>query len=114
MPLAAGFVGILPALGLLEEGKDGSPPIRLSWIAAVGWSCSIAFFGVFLSPPLRKQVVCSSKPYCALDTLPIDHRRTAEIPFGNRNSTIDIRPIPTTPTRHIDTAQAWLQFFRCR
>lgn len=57
MPLAAGFVGILPALGLLEEAKDGSPPIRLSWIAAVGWSCSIAFFGVFLSPPLRKQVI---------------------------------------------------------
>ncbi|KIJ66877.1 hypothetical protein HYDPIDRAFT_85633, partial [Hydnomerulius pinastri MD-312] len=57
MPLAAGFVGILPALGLLEEEKDGSPPIHLSWIAAVGWSCSIAFFGVFLSPPIRKQVI---------------------------------------------------------
>lgn len=57
MPLAAGFVGILPALGLLEEEKDGSPPIHLSWLAAVGWSCSVAFFGVFLSPPIRKQVV---------------------------------------------------------
>ncbi|KAG1728661.1 OPT oligopeptide transporter protein-domain-containing protein [Suillus lakei] len=57
MPLAAGFVGILPALGLLEEEKDGSPPIRLSWLAAVGWSCSVAFFGVFLSPPIRKQVI---------------------------------------------------------
>lgn len=57
MPLAAGFVGILPALGLLEEEKDGSPPIHLSWLAAVGWSFSVAFFGVFLSPPIRKQVV---------------------------------------------------------
>ncbi|KAH7919509.1 OPT superfamily oligopeptide transporter [Leucogyrophana mollusca] len=57
MPLAAGFVGILPALGLLDEEKDGSPPIHLSWIAAVGWSCSVAFFGVFLSPPIRKQVI---------------------------------------------------------
>ncbi|KAJ8588465.1 OPT superfamily oligopeptide transporter [Rhizopogon salebrosus TDB-379] len=57
MPLAAGFVGILPALGLLEEEKDGSPPIHLSWLAAVGWSCSVAFFGVFLSPPIRKQVI---------------------------------------------------------
>lgn len=57
MPLAAGFVGILPALGLLSEEKDGTPPIHLSWIAAVGWSCSIAYFGVFLSPPIRKQVV---------------------------------------------------------
>ncbi|KAH7915658.1 OPT oligopeptide transporter protein-domain-containing protein [Hygrophoropsis aurantiaca] len=57
MPLAAGFVGILPALGLLDEELDGSPPIHLSWLAAVGWSCSIAFFGVFLSPPIRKQVI---------------------------------------------------------
>ncbi|OAX35662.1 OPT superfamily oligopeptide transporter [Rhizopogon vinicolor AM-OR11-026] len=57
MPLSAGLVGILPALGLLEEDKDGSPPIHLSWLATVGWSCSVAFFGVFLSPPLRKQVI---------------------------------------------------------
>ncbi|KAI0636145.1 OPT oligopeptide transporter [Trametes polyzona] len=57
MPLAAGFVGILPALGLLDETRDGVPPIHLSWIAAVGWSCAVAFFGVFLSPPLRKQVI---------------------------------------------------------
>lgn len=45
MPLAAGFVGILPALTLLDEAKDGSPPIHLSWAAAIGWSCSVAFFG---------------------------------------------------------------------
>lgn len=45
MPLAAGFVGILPALGLLSEERDGTPPIHLSWLAAVGWSCSIAYFG---------------------------------------------------------------------
>ena len=66
MPLAAGFVGILPALGLLEEEKDGSPPIHLSWLAAVGWSCSVAFFGVFLSPPLRKQVVRTATPLVSL------------------------------------------------
>ncbi|KAI0782338.1 OPT oligopeptide transporter [Abortiporus biennis] len=57
MPLAAGFVGILPALGLLEEDRDGTPPVHLSWIASVGWSCAVAFFGVFLSPPIRKQVI---------------------------------------------------------
>lgn len=45
MPLAAGFVGIIPALGLLSEERDGTPPIHLSWLAAVGWSCSIAYFG---------------------------------------------------------------------
>ncbi|KIK63019.1 hypothetical protein GYMLUDRAFT_41321 [Collybiopsis luxurians FD-317 M1] len=57
MPLAAGFVGILPALGLIDEERDGTPPIHLSWMAGIGWSCAVAFFGVFLSPPIRKQVI---------------------------------------------------------
>ena len=45
MPLAAGFVGILPALGLLSEDRDGVPPIHLSWWNAIAWSLSVAFFG---------------------------------------------------------------------
>ncbi|PCH42588.1 oligopeptide transporter [Wolfiporia cocos MD-104 SS10] len=57
MPLAAGFVGILPALGLLDEERDGTAPLQLSWWGAIGWSCAVAFFGVFLSPPIRKQVI---------------------------------------------------------
>ncbi|KAJ7455393.1 OPT oligopeptide transporter protein-domain-containing protein [Mycena galericulata] len=61
MPLAAGFVGILPALKLLDENRDGSPPINLTWVAAIGWSCSVAFFGVFLSPPIRKQVIVNEQ-----------------------------------------------------
>ncbi|TRM64210.1 OPT oligopeptide transporter protein-domain-containing protein [Schizophyllum amplum] len=61
MPLAAGFVGILPALGLLDEERDGVPPIHLSWWNAIAWSLSVAFFGVFLSPPIRKQVIIEEK-----------------------------------------------------
>ncbi|KAJ7104085.1 OPT oligopeptide transporter protein-domain-containing protein [Mycena belliarum] len=61
MPLAAGFVGIIPALKLLDETRDGSPPINLTWLAAIGWSCSVAFFGVFLSPPIRKQVIVNEQ-----------------------------------------------------
>ncbi|KAG6813404.1 hypothetical protein H0H92_011382 [Tricholoma furcatifolium] len=57
MPLAAGFVGILPALTLLSEERDGTPPIHLTWMSAVAWSFGVAFFGVFLSPPIRKQVI---------------------------------------------------------
>lgn len=45
MPLAAGFVGILPALGLLDMERDGVPPIQLSLFSAIGWSCAVAFFG---------------------------------------------------------------------
>lgn len=45
MPLAAGFVGILPALGLLDEERDGVPALHLTWLDAVGWSLAVAFFG---------------------------------------------------------------------
>lgn len=45
MPLAAGFVGIIPALGLLDINKDGVPPIHLTWLHGVGWSLAVAFFG---------------------------------------------------------------------
>ncbi|KAH9959654.1 OPT oligopeptide transporter [Russula dissimulans] len=57
MPLAAGFVGIVPALSLLDEQKDGSGPITLTWGSAVGWSCAIAYFGVFMSPLIRKRMI---------------------------------------------------------
>lgn len=45
MPLAAGFVGIIPALAILDPDRDGSPPVILTWTQAVFWSCAIAFFG---------------------------------------------------------------------
>lgn len=45
MPLAAGFVGIIPALTLLTQEKDGMDPINVGWVAGVGWSCAVAFFG---------------------------------------------------------------------
>ncbi|KAK2460316.1 hypothetical protein APHAL10511_007705 [Amanita phalloides] len=57
MPLAAGFVGILPALRLLDEERDGTAPVNLTWLSTIAWSCAVAYFGVFLSPPLRKQVI---------------------------------------------------------
>jgi len=45
MPLAAGFVGIIPALNLLNEANDGSGPVRFTWSMGVAWSFGIAFFG---------------------------------------------------------------------
>lgn len=45
MPLAAGFVGIIPALGLLDPINDGIPPLQLTWLQGVGWSLAVAFFG---------------------------------------------------------------------
>jgi uncharacterized oligopeptide transporter (OPT) family protein len=76
MALAAGFVGIIPALGLLNVVQDGIPPIRLSWTAALAWSFAVAYYGfvllprlclcisnrrhayrILMSPPIRKRVV---------------------------------------------------------
>jgi uncharacterized oligopeptide transporter (OPT) family protein len=45
MPLAAGLVGIIPALGMLSERLDGVAPIVLGWKGLVGWCLAVAFFG---------------------------------------------------------------------
>ena len=50
MALAAGFVGIIPALGLLNVAQDGIPPIHLSWTAALAWSFAVAYYGSVLVP----------------------------------------------------------------
>ena len=46
MPLAAGFVGIIPALSLLDRRKDGADPVHFDWVTAVSWSFGVAFFGL--------------------------------------------------------------------
>jgi uncharacterized oligopeptide transporter (OPT) family protein len=46
MPLSAGFVGIIPALGLLDRRKDGADPVHFDWVTAVAWSFAVAFFGL--------------------------------------------------------------------
>lgn len=45
MPLAAGLVGIIPALGMMSERLDGVGPIVLGWWGLVGWCLAVAFFG---------------------------------------------------------------------
>ncbi|GAA5830912.1 hypothetical protein JCM5353_002648 [Sporobolomyces roseus] len=57
LPLAAGFVGVVPALAQLNPLQDRSLPLVLSWQACIAWSFSVAFFGVFLAVPLRRQVI---------------------------------------------------------
>ncbi|KAG9104215.1 hypothetical protein FRC06_004432 [Ceratobasidium sp. 370] len=57
MPLAAGFVGIIPALGLLDYERDHAHPIRVGLTDGILWGCAVALFGVFLAPPLRRQMI---------------------------------------------------------
>lgn len=49
MPLAAGLVGIIPALELLDIKIDGQGPVKLSFGQLIAWCLAVAFFGVFLA-----------------------------------------------------------------
>lgn len=60
MPLAAGLVGIVPALEKLLLPDEGGP-LNLSWGMLVVWSMGVAFFGVFFAVPLRRQVIIREK-----------------------------------------------------
>ncbi|WIA18515.1 hypothetical protein OEZ85_009965 [Tetradesmus obliquus] len=57
MPLAAGLVGIIPALGLLTAAEHPAGPILLSPWQLLAWCSSLAFFGVFVAVPLRYQTI---------------------------------------------------------
>lgn len=60
MPLAAGLVGIIPALEKLLLPREGGP-LPFSWVMLVTWSIGVAFFGVFFAVPLRRQVIIREK-----------------------------------------------------
>eukprot|EP01116_Phalansterium_solitarium_P003425 TRINITY_DN1424_c0_g1_i1.p1 TRINITY_DN1424_c0_g1~~TRINITY_DN1424_c0_g1_i1.p1 ORF type:complete len:663 (-),score=185.50 TRINITY_DN1424_c0_g1_i1:463-2451(-) len=53
MPLAGGFVGIIPALSTLG--------VELGTGALILWSLAVCFFGVFFAVPLRKQTILREK-----------------------------------------------------
>ena len=45
MPLAAGLVGIIPALGMMTQEEDGRDGIQLGYGSLVLWCLAVAFFG---------------------------------------------------------------------
>ena len=55
MPLAGGFVGIIPALQLLD------PPIRLTVGEQLAWCAALTYFGIFFAVPLRRQTILVEK-----------------------------------------------------
>ncbi|KAI9677299.1 MAG: Ras GTPase activating protein ira2 [Trizodia sp. TS-e1964] len=59
MPLAAGFVGVVPALNYLLTEDEGR--VLLGGEKLVLWALGLAFFGVVFAVPLRKQVVVREK-----------------------------------------------------
>ncbi|KAI9765172.1 MAG: hypothetical protein M1840_007765 [Geoglossum simile] len=56
MPLACGFVGVMPALQyLLTPSENG--PVALGIGKLVIWSLGLCFFGVMFAVPLRREVI---------------------------------------------------------
>ncbi|CEP11788.1 hypothetical protein [Parasitella parasitica] len=57
MPLAAGFVGVIPALELMTTSDNPTGSVVLSGRQLIMWSLGVAFFGVFFAVPLRKETI---------------------------------------------------------
>ena len=84
MPLAAGLVGVIPVLEKLLDPWEGGP-LHLNWGLLSLWSLGVAFFGVFLAVPLRRQVITREK-YPRLHTWNTDIR--LRFPSGHATATI--------------------------
>lgn len=55
LPLAGGFIGIIPALGMLD------PPVVLSTGQLLAWAAALTYFGIFFAVPLRRQTILVEK-----------------------------------------------------
>jgi hypothetical protein len=56
MPLAAGLVGIIPALEMMSETMDGRGPVVLGAAGLIMWCMAVAFFGYVETQPTRRDV----------------------------------------------------------
>ncbi|KAI7897227.1 OPT oligopeptide transporter protein-domain-containing protein [Mucor mucedo] len=61
MPLAAGFVGVIPAMELMTTDDNEGGALVLNGRQLILWSLGVAFFGVFFAIPLRKQTIIREK-----------------------------------------------------
>ncbi|KAJ2082476.1 OPT super [Coemansia sp. RSA 988] len=61
MPLAGGFVGILPALKMLDPDEARGARTVLGYSQLCAWGLALTFFGVFFAVPLRKQTIVREK-----------------------------------------------------
>ncbi|KAJ1984279.1 OPT super [Dimargaris verticillata] len=61
MPLAGGFVGIVPALGMLTKEDNPGGAVVMNLGELLLWGMGLAFFGVFFAIPLRRQTIIREK-----------------------------------------------------
>lgn len=60
MPLSVGYVGVIPALEKLLKPEEGGP-LKIGLGHLFLWGLGVAFFGVFFTVLLRKQVILREK-----------------------------------------------------
>lgn len=64
LPLAAGFVGVVPALAALASNptyNTTTAVLEFNWWQLILWALALAFFGVFVAIPLRRQAILREK-----------------------------------------------------
>jgi uncharacterized oligopeptide transporter (OPT) family protein len=88
MPLAAGLVGIIPALGLLTPEERPGGPVTFTPAQLLAWCSALAFFGVFVAVPLRYQTII---------------REQLRFPSGTATASV-IRTLHGLPPQHEDSA----------
>mmetsp|Transcript_44105 Transcript_44105/g.64820 ORF Transcript_44105/g.64820 Transcript_44105/m.64820 type:complete len:676 (+) Transcript_44105:42-2069(+) len=138
MPLAGGFVGIIPALRLLAADEEflgssstnGPIDLSMSSMALFGWCIALGFFGVFMAPPLRRQTILREKlPFPSgtataeiirqLHGLPSENRKDddddnndrSEVASGLVNETASLLPVAVPLSTA--PAPAWRLLFLC-
>lgn len=93
MPLAAGFVGVIPAMKHLtveENPPDG--PYTFSTLQLILWSTTLAFFGVFVAVPLRTQVIEREQLRFPSGTATAQIIKTLHAAHGTDDGTLDAAP----------------------
>lgn len=64
-PLAFGFVGVIPAIEKFLTTEESGGSREQGQVFSIGqllmWSAGLAFFGIFIAVPLRKQVIVREK-----------------------------------------------------
>ena len=106
LPLAGGFVSIIPALEMLDV------PVRLSFLQLVLWCVGIAFFGVFFAVPLRTQLILREQLRFPSGTATAEmirvlqnHTKKTSLKHRSRNASISLGATTTDQQRSADKYQ---------
>ena len=104
MPLAGGFVGILPALSMLSPPHGPADIAHNPWNQLI-WSLALCYFGIFVAVPLTSSTLPyptrpdPTLPYVGTVATAPHPRREAAVPLGDGDGEADRAPTRHAPTR---------------